>query len=484
MVLRDSEPNLLFGWLTLSLGDINGDGASDIVVFRNEGSPFTTNEAFLFYGASDSLPDAVYTKFLPRAGIIGDVNGDGYPDMALDQPLPQPNYCQLFFGGPGFDDVVDFTIPNVFSTYVPAVDLDADGALDLPVSVSRNGGPVNIYRIDSLRDTITEYVIPDTARDFGRNLATGDFNGDGYSDLVVVAYANLDTSFASFYWGGPTFDTVADFIIRHTGPRFGERTVPLADFNGDGYEDIFFGGESNHPYGIYFGGPQMDDRMDVVVNIQGGSYFALDDAATGDFNHDGYADLLVGHAVDLAYEFEIYIYLGGPDVDSVMYGDIYINHEMIPGSQMYFGHKVASIGDFTGDGIDDFSVFSYVDLYGVGDCDVTIFAGYDATATDVVDGPDSELPSGYKLEQNYPNPFNPSTTIEFELPHRGHATLSVYNILGRRVATLVDRELPAGHHTITWDGRADDGNIPATGIYLYRLTANGFTQTRKMVLLK
>ena len=107
------------------------------------------------------------------------------------------------------------------------------------------------------------------------------------------------------------------------------------------------------------------------------------------------------------------------------------------------------------------------------------------TPTDVAgDGDNVSLPSTFTLYQNYPNPFNPSTTIEIDLPHRGHATLFVYNILGRRVATLVDRELPAGHHTITWDGRTDDGNIRASGIYLYRLTTDGFTQTRKMVLVK
>ncbi|HTY58741.1 MAG TPA: T9SS type A sorting domain-containing protein [Bacteroidota bacterium] len=90
-----------------------------------------------------------------------------------------------------------------------------------------------------------------------------------------------------------------------------------------------------------------------------------------------------------------------------------------------------------------------------------------------VPGPD------YRLGQNYPNPFNPATTITFNLPSRGAVSLAVYDVLGRRVATLVDGNLPAGAHTAVWDGRSC-----ATGVYFYRLRAEGFAQTKKMLLLR
>jgi len=483
-VLRDSEPDLLFGWLTLSLGDITGDGTSDIIVFRHEGSPFVANEAFLFHGGSDSLPDAVYANFLPWGNVVGDVDGDGYVDLAQYKPLP--SRMELFFGGPDFDDSVDFTIANVFSEYAQAVDLDADGALDLPLSVSVNGGFVNIYRIDSLRDTIPEYVIPDTAKDFGRNLATGDFNGDTYADLAVAAYMNRDTSFVKFYWGGPAFDTVADFVIYHEGPRFGQHLVPLGDFNGDGYGDIFIGGTSNHQYGIYLGGPYIDDRLDALVNRDGSFHFAIYDAdLAGDINNDGYPDVIVGQSVDMAYLFEIYVFLGGPVTDSVRSPDIYIEQGMIPGYQMYFGSEVAGIGDFTGDGIDDFAVRSQqVISPGVGECDVNIFAGYDPTATAVPYEYEPVLPADYQLSQNYPNPFNSSTAIEFALPRRGVVTLSIVNVLGERVQTLMDRDLPAGSYRVSWDGRDESGNPVASGVYLCHLQTTKFSQSRKMLLLK
>lgn len=92
---------------------------------------------------------------------------------------------------------------------------------------------------------------------------------------------------------------------------------------------------------------------------------------------------------------------------------------------------------------------------------------------------------GFQLNQNYPNPFNASTTITFTAPDGGgDATLEVYNIRGQLVKTLVDRNVEAGQHEFTWDGTDTDGNSVASGIYLYRLKAGDYVQTKKMSLLK
>jgi hypothetical protein len=90
----------------------------------------------------------------------------------------------------------------------------------------------------------------------------------------------------------------------------------------------------------------------------------------------------------------------------------------------------------------------------------------------------------YGLEPNVPNPFNPSTTIRYELAAAGRATLRVYDISGRLVKTLVDRQMPAGTFEARWDGRDARGVAVASGVYFYRLEAGAFTQTRRMVLLK
>jgi PKD repeat protein len=94
------------------------------------------------------------------------------------------------------------------------------------------------------------------------------------------------------------------------------------------------------------------------------------------------------------------------------------------------------------------------------------------------------VPEDYTLAQNYPNPFNPSTVISFSLPVRSMVTLSIYDVLGRRIMTLLDEEQPPGTHWVGWDGTDERGVSMATGIYFYRIATGRFSSTRKMLLLK
>ncbi len=89
-----------------------------------------------------------------------------------------------------------------------------------------------------------------------------------------------------------------------------------------------------------------------------------------------------------------------------------------------------------------------------------------------------------QLGQNAPNPFEKDTALRFAIPTSGPVNLSVFDVAGRRVTTLVDRALEAGSHTITWDGRDADGGAVSSGVYLYRLEAAGQTITKEMVRLK
>jgi Tol biopolymer transport system component len=88
------------------------------------------------------------------------------------------------------------------------------------------------------------------------------------------------------------------------------------------------------------------------------------------------------------------------------------------------------------------------------------------------------------LEDNFPNPFNPETKISFNLQDASDVTLDVYNIVGQKVITLADGYHEAGRHSVVWDGKDAAGQQVASGIYLYRVTAGEYTETRRMVLLK
>lgn len=113
-------------------------------------------------------------------------------------------------------------------------------------------------------------------------------------------------------------------------------------------------------------------------------------------------------------------------------------------------------------------------------------AGYvDIKASSPVDDRERpKIPTDFALAQNYPNPFNPTTVIRFDLPKAENVTLELFNILGQKIRTLIDRRLSAGTYNISFDGRGDDKKPLASGIYLYRLEAGQFSQSRTMMLLK
>jgi len=97
--------------------------------------------------------------------------------------------------------------------------------------------------------------------------------------------------------------------------------------------------------------------------------------------------------------------------------------------------------------------------------------------TEVMGG--KKYPKGFILKQNYPNPFNPSTTIKYQIPELSIVTLKVYDVLGSEVATLVNKEKPAGYYNINFNASSLPG-----GIYFYKLHAGSFVKTKKMVLMK
>ena len=94
------------------------------------------------------------------------------------------------------------------------------------------------------------------------------------------------------------------------------------------------------------------------------------------------------------------------------------------------------------------------------------------------------VPEEYGLDQNYPNPFNPTTTIEFSLPKNGYVEIMIVDMLGRKVRTLVADSKNASYHQVLWDGLDDNGNSVASGIYIYTLTTRGYTESRKLLLLR
>jgi hypothetical protein len=97
---------------------------------------------------------------------------------------------------------------------------------------------------------------------------------------------------------------------------------------------------------------------------------------------------------------------------------------------------------------------------------------------------DDQIPVEFTLEQNYPNPFNPNTVIRYSIVSPSLVSLKIFDILGREVKTLVNKEQVNGVYEVNWDGDDELGNKVSTGVYFYRLDAGDFVQTKKMMLIK
>ena len=92
---------------------------------------------------------------------------------------------------------------------------------------------------------------------------------------------------------------------------------------------------------------------------------------------------------------------------------------------------------------------------------------------------ETQIPKDYELNQNYPNPFNPTTRIDFNIPKEGFTTLTVYDMLGRKVEVLINKELPAGRYSVSFNA-----SKLSSGVYLYTLQSNGNMLIKKMMVLK
>ena len=98
--------------------------------------------------------------------------------------------------------------------------------------------------------------------------------------------------------------------------------------------------------------------------------------------------------------------------------------------------------------------------------------------------PDTIIPVKNILSSNYPNPFNPSTTIRFGLNKEEMVNITIYNVRGQKVKTLINHTIPAGQHQITWDGKDDNSRFVGSGVYFYKMETKDYRKVRKALLLK
>lgn len=186
------------------------------------------------------------------------------------------------------------------------------------------------------------------------------------------------------------------------------------------------------------------------------------------------------------------------DVNDIDIASVFFNRTIPAESSPY------EVGDYDSDGIADLMVKfdraevralltpdDSVEMLVVGEVGEDMFEGIDTIRVimpsggpAIADQIPQPIPNAFFVSQNYPNPFSSSTTISYVLPKSSHVTLTIYNVAGQVVKTLVDGILEPGYYTAEWDTRDTYGNQVPSGIYFYRLSAGEFTDVKKMLLLR
>jgi hypothetical protein len=326
--------------------------------------------------------------FSVSVASAGDVNGDGYDDIIIGAHLNDAGgnnagRAYIYFGGAGLNSIPDIILTGIddgdrFGISVSSAgDVNGDGFSDVIVGAwfnsagGNNAGRAYIYCGGASMDNSPDVILTGAAPsdNFGISVSTaGDVNGDGYSDVIVGAWANdaggNNAGRAYIYFGGQSMDDTADIILTgaEAEDRFGYSVSMAGDVNGDGYSDVIVGAYSNDAGGnnagrayIFFGGQSMDSIVDVLLTgVSTGDFFGYSVSTAGDTNGDGYSDVVVG-----AYNNDAggnnagsaYIFFGGASMDNNP--DVILTGSAIDDN---FGFSVSNAGDVNGDGYSDIIV--------------------------------------------------------------------------------------------------------------------------------
>lgn len=479
--------------------DLNGDGIAEVIIADDDYGVHCVNGNSS--GVADTLwyfnthaPLGLYGSIYQEQGLttIPDVNDDGIDDViagtawgnktvyAIDGSNGELlwHYDTHIYGEGGWVYEVD-----------AGQDYNGDGINDVLAAVGAGDDetiPKGVFLLDGTDGSQIWF------RNFGHSQygvsSMEDINGDGIPEAVSggaeekIRLLNGDTGFEIFSYN------VGETVWAITS---------IMDADGDDLEDICCGTtdgriiarSSQNDYlwqfntgGSYIG--PFSTAIDpagqeyVLYGVLGASQFALLNSSTGqplwyyntggyildsspasDFDADDHFEVLLG---TLADEF---IALSGMD-GSVLY-NVYASNavEQTLGIDDLDESNTPEIlyGDRNG----------FVVCLATGEQEPSFIAGSDVNST----------PERVSIS-NYPNPFNPTTTIQFNIPSKTDVMLSIYDISGKLIKTMVNEELESGYHTVKWSGDDETGKAVSSGMYVYRLDVNGETYTRRCILLK
>ena len=409
--------------VSVSLGDIDGDGDVDLVV----ANPFNQDRVLVNDGSgifTDQSKERLPTLFTStREVVLFDVDNDGDLDLFCANDSSSvwagqdgaQNRIFINNGVGEFTDNTETRLPSVKDVSMGGADVgDVDGDGDLDVIVANNKlmseGRQNHILINDGTGFFGDEVfcfLP-TVSDVSADIIFGDVNGDNVLDAFVANYGEQNL-----------------LLIGGNDPK-GEPVEPeifMGDINIDGEVNVM-------------------DVLAIVNHILENVSLTGEGFDRANCNGDGYVDIL-----DALGIVNLILGMGECNPGSC-------RAQVTPEAMEFIGSLEPYLTDA------DFASFLVL-LHG-----------------------ESFVPGEYGLSQNYPNPFNSETRVDFQIPVEGRVTLTIFNALGQQIRIVTDGQHEADFHTQMWDGRDDSGDRVASGVYYYQLKSGDFIQTKKMLLMK
>ena len=296
VIMTGEASGNIFGNSVSGAGDVNGDGYSDVIVGA-QGYSSSTGRSYIYFGGStmNNIADVVSTgetggNFGRSVSDAGDVNGDGYSDVIIGSSAYLEGRAYILFGGVVMNNFASVTLKGTAageafgSAVSSAGDVNGDGYSDVIVSGNSSVGKVYIFYGGFSMNIIPDVILTndDGTNNFGSSVSkAGDVNGDGYSDVIISAYAyNSNTGRAYIYFGGAAMNNFSDIVMtgETSNNYFGRSVSDAGDLNGDGFADIIVGADSysgskGRAYFYLSSAPSIRPVMNYVKDVpadQGG----------------------------------------------------------------------------------------------------------------------------------------------------------------------------------------------------------------------
>ncbi|NIR52322.1 T9SS type A sorting domain-containing protein [candidate division KSB1 bacterium] len=491
-------------------GDFNNDGLLDLYVSNNAGHP---NRLYRNDGGGNFTDIAVSAGVNDSSFAQGVAWADYDADSDLDFCLIQDDIEDRLFRNDGngiFTDVApSFGMDSPWAAYgISWLDFNNDNHLDLYVTncetrvgdfwtnlLYRNNGDGSFTNVSS--DTGLDY--------FGASQGAFafDFGNDFDIDILVVNSDGGDSFLLYENSDGAFTEISAQAGLVNVGVLF---SVTSGDYDNDGDLDLLVGGLQNASRLFQNQGDGRFEDVSEQIELPMPDDPLFSSVTSADINNDGFLDLLMADERSRAFLFRnqppnsiagnhwLIVKLKGVQNNSFGIGakitaiaqDLRQFRYVVAGSGLYSENMLPVHFGFANRNVVDSLIVLWPNnladtLYNVA-VNQIIEIEEGGLLTDVPDVEVADTPKSFELAQNYPNPFNASTTIQYRLSENALVSLSIYNLIGERIRQYRIGTRTPGDHTLSWNGKTDDGREMPSGIYFYKLTVGQLAQTRKMIL--